>query len=110
MNDAEFITILIMAIGAVAIPVVKFYFDLRKERDARGKDRELIKALTEYVSAQREHLGTLQAQISEDRHLKESGLELARERLEWDQLVAAAKTLGWVLEKSGLLEGLQEER
>lgn len=110
MNDAEFLTILVTAIGLIAIPVIKLYLDLKKERDARNKDRELIKALTEYVTAQRDLLNSLQNQISEDLHLKESQLEFERERLEWDQLVAAAKTVGWILEKSGLLEEKKEEQ
>lgn len=109
MNDSEFLTILIAIIGVVAVPLVKMYLDLRKERNESEKDRELIKALTEYVSAQREHLKTLQAQVRDDLHLKESQLALQKERLEWDQLVAAAKTLGWVLEKSGLLEELKNQ-
>lgn len=110
MNDFELLTILVTAIGVIALPIVKLYLDLRKERESRQKDHELIKALTEYVTSQRDHLKALHAQNQDDLRLKESEIELQRERLEWDQLVAAAKTVGWVLEKTGLLDELKEDR
>ena len=100
MDDAQFIGILVTAIGIIAIPIIKQYLDLKKERAARLKDREVAEAMIEYIKAHRDALAAQPHQTEREIALREQELQLERERFEWDQLVGIAKTAGWIIEKA----------
>jgi len=103
MDEAQLILILIALIG-LGITVLKLFLDLRndlrKERSARIEDRKVTEALIEYLKPHKDILVTQPHQSEREISLREQELQLQRERFEWDQLVAMAKTAGWIIEKA----------
>ena len=59
----------------------------------------MTEALIEYLKAHRNALVAQPHQSERDISLREQELHLQRERFEWGQLVAIAKTAGWIFDK-----------
>jgi hypothetical protein len=109
-----------MIVGLVAIPLAKLYYDLRKERTQGESERNTTREMMDYLAIlkkdsqdQRDRIASLESKVnetvrktqgpqpSEDKmlELEKQRLDLEREKLQWQQLVDAAKGIGWVLEK-----------
>jgi len=120
MSWVETATLGAMIVGLVAIPLAKLYYDLRKERTQGESERNTTREMMDYLAIlkkdsqdQRDRIASLESKVnetvrktqgpqpSEDKmlELEKQRLDLEREKLQWQQLVDAAKGIGWVLEK-----------
>jgi hypothetical protein len=122
MTWVETATLGATIVGLVAIPLVKLYYDFRKERKQGESERETTREMMDYLAIlkmesedHRKAIASLELRVNQalDKTLKtqpneikkaelqKQKLDLEREKLKWKQLVVAAKGIGWILERLG---------
>jgi hypothetical protein len=120
MSWVESATLGATIIGLIAIPLVKFYYDFRKERKQGESERQTTREMVDYLAIMKKELddhrkiiASLEKRVNEalsktqktvpgeDKRLQieQQRLDLEREKLQWQQLVDAAKGIGWVLDR-----------
>jgi len=120
MSWVETATLGATIIGLVAIPLVKLYYDFRKERKQGESERKTTREMMDYLAIlkkesedHRKAIASLELRVNQalDKTLKtqpneikkaelqKQKLDLEREKLKWKQLVVAAKGVGWVLDR-----------
>ena len=77
---------------------------IQKDREAISEQREAIKTVMSYVSIQRDEIQALRTELSKQHSIREETLKVEKEKVFWQKIVGAAKTLGWVLDKTGFFE------
>ena len=120
MSWVETATLGATIVGLVAIPLVKLYYDFRKERKQGESERKTTREMMDYLAilkkeseGHRKAIAALELRVNEalaktqktqpngakKLELQKQKLDLEREKLQWKQLVDAAKGIGWVLER-----------
>ena len=94
MDEANWI-----ALGALFVAIAGTLVSELRLRAEGKRQKDTLKAILDYVALQRDELKAIEASLAKKTTIDRDALTLQKERLAWDRIVAAAKTIGWLYEK-----------
>jgi hypothetical protein len=94
MNDGEWIAFVGLIISIIALCIAVY----RLWTESRGQ-KKTLQLMMDYVSILRDNQKSIDHALKTDIAVKKENIQIQKERLAYDKVVAAAKTIGWILDR-----------
>ena len=101
MNKGEWVAFGTLVVTIIGLGYQSYHQWLgsKHQRIESDSQKKMIQVMMDYISVLRDNQKSIEHAFKMDIAIKNENIQIQKERLAYDKMVAAAKTIGWFLDR-----------